>query len=52
MTLTGNDVNSSRHNEEFWANLKSVVDESDIVIDRPKGTCHEKTKKSMKRKYT
>ena len=27
-------------NEEFWAALDRLVGESEIVIDRPKGTAH------------
>ena len=29
-------------NEEFWAALDRLVGESEIVIDRPKGTAHPK----------
>ncbi|MCI8387566.1 MAG: inorganic pyrophosphatase [Clostridiales bacterium] len=29
-------------NEEFWQALDKLVSESDIIIDRPKGTAHPK----------
>lgn len=30
------------HNEEFWSALDSLVNNSEIIIDRPKGTAHPK----------
>ena len=30
------------YNEEFWAALDSLVERSEIIIDRPKGTIHPK----------
>lgn len=30
------------YNEEFWAALDSLVEQSEIIIDRPKGTIHPK----------
>jgi inorganic pyrophosphatase len=30
------------HNEEFWKALDSLLQMSEIVIDRPKGTAHPK----------
>ena len=32
----------NQHNEEFWAALDELVRNSEIVIDRPKGTVHPK----------
>ncbi len=29
-------------NEKFWKYMQRLVDESEIVIDRPKGSCHPK----------
>lgn len=29
-------------NAEFWAAIEELVNGSEIVIDRPKGTCHPK----------
>lgn len=29
-----------RHDEAFWDMLDKMVEESCIIIDRPKGTCH------------
>lgn len=29
-------------NNDFWKALNSLVDNSEIVIDRPKGTAHPK----------
>lgn len=29
-------------NEKFWKYMQKLVDESEIVIDRPKGSCHPK----------
>ena len=30
------------NNTEFWSSLDKLVAECEIVIDRPKGTCHPK----------
>ena len=30
----------SEYNEEFWKSLETVVAESELIIDRPKGTAH------------
>jgi len=27
-------------NNDFWTTLDTLVDDSEIIIDRPKGTCH------------
>ncbi len=39
--MTG-DVGLNRFDNDFWAMLDSLVNESEIVIDRPKGTAHPK----------
>ena len=30
------------HNEDFWKALDELVNDSEIIIDRPKGTAHPK----------
>ena len=32
----------NRYDEEFWTALDELVNNSEIVIDRPKGTAHPK----------
>ena len=34
--------NETIQNPHFWKNLQKIVDESKIIIDRPKGTHHPK----------
>lgn len=29
-------------NDNFWKKLEAILNESEIVIDRPKGSCHPK----------
>ena len=36
-------------NEEFWKAIEDLVDQSEIVIDRPKGTAHPKYPNSVYR---
>ena len=33
-----------QQNKEFWEFLEKLVSESEIIIDRPKGSCHPKFK--------
>ena len=37
--LTG-DIDMNAYNEDFWKALDALVNTSEIVIDRPKGTVH------------
>ena len=34
--------NVDGHNEDFWKALDELVNDSEIIIDRPKGTAHPK----------
>ncbi len=34
------EINMNKQNEEFWRALDELVENSEIVIDRPKGTAH------------
>ncbi len=36
----GNGGNGMQNNDEFWEALDKLVADSEIVIDRPKGTAH------------
>ena len=40
MKIWSKDMNS--YNDDFWKALDELVDTSEIVIDRPKGTAHPK----------
>ena len=37
-----NNYSFSAHDDEFWKKIDELVDSSEIVIDRPKGSAHPK----------